>query len=392
MHPRVVVIGHGFTSKLGVIRALAPANADISVVWKEKHKPIDCSSKYVKEEFCCRGNNPKNLTECLLNNCIDKDQKTILIPVNDFSASAIDQNIDQLKDHFLFPHIHMRQGAITEWMNKEKQKAVAKSVGLNVVNSCSVEIKDGEYHLPDSITFPCFTKTREYISRYKHTLHRCADEKELRKVMDDFKDTFQNITIMVEDYKEIETEYAVVGFSCEKEVVIPGVIEITKMAQGADKGVACQGKIMSVKGFEDLVEKFKKVMSETGFTGIFDIDFYKSGGEYYFGEINLRIGGSGYAVQRMGVNLPLMFVKTMLGESIDGMEKEIKETATYINERISLENWYAGFFSTREFKKMLKSSDFGFISDEEDRAPEKAFKRYFFYKKIQKSLNALLHK
>jgi carbamoylphosphate synthase large subunit len=323
---------------------------------------------------------------------MDNDQKVILIPINDFSASVIDQNIDTLKDHYLFPNIHMRQGAITEWMNKEKQKIVAKSVGLNVANSCSVEIKDGEYHLPDSITYPCFTKTREYRSRYKHTLHRCADEKELRKVMDDLKEMFHNITIMVEDYKEIETEYAVVGLASEKEVVIPGVIEITKMAQGTDKGVACQGKIMPVKGFEALVEKFKKVILEIGFIGIFDIDFYKSNGEYFFGEINLRIGGSGYAVQRMGVNLPLMFVRSMLGESIDGMKKEIDGTATYINERICLENWYADYFTTREFKKMLESSDFGFVNDKIDPVPERAFKGYFFYKRIRRSLKKILHR
>lgn len=392
MRPSIAIIGHGFTSKLGVIRAVAPADADICVVWKERNKPIDCSSKYVKKELCCKGDDPKKLVTCLQNDCIDKDQKTILIPVNDNSASAIDQNIDVLKDHFLFPHIHMRQGAVTEWMNKEKQKALAKSVGLNVANSNNVEIKDGEYHLPEGITCPCFTKTREYRSRYKHTLHRCKDEKELRKVLDGLKDMFHNITIMVEDFKEIETEYAVVGFSSEKEVIIPGVIEITKMAQGADRGVACQGKIMPVKGFEELVEKFKKVMLAIGFTGIFDIDFYKSKGEYYFGEINLRIGGSGYAVQRMGVNLPLMFVKSMLGEPIDDLEKEIKETATFLNERICLENWYAGYFTTREFKKMLKSVDFGFVHDEEDPAPEKAFKRYFFYKRIQRGVNMLLRK
>lgn len=376
MKQKVVIIGIGYTSRLGMIRAVGQTGAEIYVIvlCHGRFKPIDCYSKYIDRCFYVKGNNKNKLLQILKEECVDKERKTILIPVNDFAAKVIDQHIDSLNEHFLFPHIHNKQGTITEWMNKEKQKALAQQVGLNVVNANNVEICNGEYQLPKSIHYPCFTKTRAYVGGYKGTLHRCDNEIALRKVLDHLSSKHRNNTIMVEDYMDIETEYAVVGFSDGKEVVIPGIFEILLMAKGDDKGVACQGKIMPVKGYENLVEMFKQLMLEIGFVGLFDIDFYLSNGKFYFGEINLRIGGSATALLKMGVNLPAMFVKFLIGESFDNMKKEVDSTAVYVNERICSDNWYQGYMSRRDLDKLLTSSDISFVKDEEDIKPAHRFK------------------
>lgn len=394
MKPKVVIIGYGFATRLGLIRSLSQISDHISVVMIEsdKSKPVDCYSKYV-HAYYRSGNNEEKLMEILKGECVDNNQKVILIPTNDFSASALDRNIGILNDSFLFPHIHFTPGAITEWMDKERQKSAARNVGLNVACSNNVEIKNGDYVLPAQINYPCFTKTRACVTTgYKHTLHKCEDEKELRSFLDGVSKRFHNITIMVEDYKEISTEYAVVGFSDGNEVVIPGVIEITMMAKGIYKGIACQGKIMPVSGFEDVVEKFKKLIRSIGFEGLFDIDFYLSNGDYYFGEINMRIGGSGYAATKMGVNLPEMFVKSLLNESIDNAEKGIKASATFVNERICLDNWNKGYISTKRFRQILKTADISFLKDKEDVLPEKVFKRRMVVMSVKRYLKKFVKK
>lgn len=375
MSPKVVVIGIGFSSRLGMIRALGQIGVEIEVIilCHGRFKPVDCYSKYVSRYFYVKGNNGSKVLDILSNHCIDKTRKTLLIPINDFAAKIIDQHIDLLKEHFMFPHIHMTQGAVSEWMNKELQKNLAKAVGLNVADAINVEIKNGQYQLPKNTKYPCFTKTRAYVGGYKGTLHRCDDEQTLRKVLDSLSNKYRQITIMVEDYKEIEKEYAVVGFSDGKEVIIPGVLEILVMAQGDDKGVACQGKVMPNTGFEALVEKFKRLMLELGFVGLFDIDFYLSEGQFYFGEINLRIGGSASAVLKMGVNLPAMMVKSFMGESYDDMNKVITSSAVYANERICSDNWYQGHISKQEMFGLLQGADISFVKDEQDRAPERRF-------------------
>lgn len=276
-----------------MIRALAEIGADINVivVGHGRFKPVDCYSKYINHYYYVKGNDRDKILHILFGKCIDLKQKGILIPINDFAATVVDQNIDILKEHFLFPHIQGRQGAVTEWMNKELQKNVAKKVGLNVADSISIEIRDCRYKLPANIKYPCFTKTRAYTKGYKFTLQRCDDEPSLRKVLDRLAGWNRPLTIMVEDYKEIEKEFAVVGLSDGNEVFIPGILEILVMAKGDDKGVACKGKVMPVNGFEALVDKFKKMMLSIGFVGLFDIDFYLCDGMFYFGEINLRMGG-----------------------------------------------------------------------------------------------------
>ena len=88
----------------------------------------------------------------------------------------------------LFPSILHHKGSVTEWMNKEKQKATARSVGLNVVHSFNIEISKGNYHIPTDIRFPCFTKTKSYLPGCKHTLHRCDNkDRTIGKILTDFK-------------------------------------------------------------------------------------------------------------------------------------------------------------------------------------------------------------
>lgn len=388
MNQKVVIIGIGYTSKLGLIRSIASLGAEISVISLEnvKLKPLDYYCKYVSHYYFCHGNSEERLMYLLTNNCIDKEQKVILIPNNDFSTTVIDKNANLLKEHFLFPHINHEQGAITDWMNKEKQKNLAKSCGIKVANANNVVISNGSYQLSPNIKYPCFTKTRAYVSGYKQTLHKCLNEKELRDVLDFFCIKFKDLTVMIEDYMDISKEYAVVGFSDGKNVIIPGIIEILLMISGKHKGVACQGSIMPISGFENLVEKFKRMILEIGFVGLFDIDFYLSEGEYYFGEINLRIGGSGSAVSRMGVNLPAMFVKSLIGQSNDDMQKEIKDIAIYANERICCDYWQDGDLSTKEFCRIMKSSSIHFLKDKCDKKPLLMFRRYLIIKGIKRLL------
>ena len=133
-----------------------------------------------------------------------------------------------------------------------------------------------------------------------------------------------------------------------------------------------------------LVFKIQKI----GFIGIFDIDFYLSDNLLYFGELNLRFGGSGFSFIYKGINLPEMYARTLLGKSIDNLQKEITNTASYSNERICLDNWIDGQLTTRKFFSILKSSDISAVKCKHDRIPEfvfwiKTIKKYLFDRQRQ---------
>ncbi|MBO4907564.1 MAG: hypothetical protein J5486_11145 [Bacteroidaceae bacterium] len=386
MKQKVIVIGHGYTSRLAVVRSVAQIGCEVTLVVMTGYrrfgkklntcKPIDGYSKYVSRILYCNMKDGEGLVKLLLNKCTDPNQKVVIIPDSDFSAAVIDRYQEQLRSHFLYPHIHHTPGAIVACMDKIRQKELARQVGLNVAGASVVEVTNHQYSIPSTISYPCFTKPLATIEGGKRFLHRCDNESELRSVLD-IASCIGNLKILVEDYKIIDTEYAVLGFSDGNEVVIPGILQIIIMSHGGHFGVASQGMVMPVTGFEELIAKFKQFILQIGYVGLFDIDFYECGNILYFGELNLRFGGSGYAVTKMGVNLPGMFVKTLCGESIADMQKTITSSATYVNERMCMDDWYKGYMPTNKYNKIISSSDIRFVADVEDEGPQFAFNKEF---------------
>ena len=392
MKQKVVIIGHGFTSRLGVIRSVAQVGCDVTVIVMtgqrrfrkslKDDKPIDCYSKYVSQVYYCYGKDGEGLIQLLLNKCADKNQKVIIIPDSDFSAVVIDENQERLNKHFLFPHIRHQAGAVYAWMDKTKQKALAQELGMNVAQAVVVDIVNHRFAIPQDIHYPCFPKPIATFDGGKKYLCKCNNERELRQVLKRAKGS-SNIRVLVEDYKQIEEEYAVLGFSDGRQVVIPAVIKFRQPSK-SHVGIALQGEVMPTNGFEQMIGLFQEFIRRIGFLGIFDIDFYQSGGKFYFGELNLRFGGSGYAVTKMGVNLLGMFVKTLLDESIEEMNHEVKSSALFVNERMCLDDWYRGYISTSEFHQLLETADIRFVDDEEDSGPQHAFERELKVKRMRK--------
>lgn len=388
MRQKVVIIGRGYNNRLALLRPLGELGYEISIVMLEHYpkRPIDSYSKYVTNCYICPEETEEALLHVLMTNCIDEEQKVILIPSEDFSVYVIDKNLNKLKKHFLFPNIHERQGAVVEWMDKGKQKALARTMGLNVANSKSVEITNGKYVIPSDILYPCFIKAQTFVLKAKNVLHKCDNEQELITVLDSVSEQHKDLVVMIEEFKEIEHEYAVVGFSNSDEIIIPGVIEIFSIANG----ITMKGKIVSTNGYEELIDKFKKYIREIGFVGIFDIDFYCSGNEFYFCELNLRYGGTGYAYIKKGINFPEMLVRTLRGKTINDIKNIISTDSSCVNEDVCLMSWYYGRMTTKEYIHIMKSSELFIYKDEIDSVPEKMFKRFFMKLRLKRAVKKIL--
>lgn len=400
MKPKIVVIGNSYTTRLGIIRSVAQVECDIIVIvighyGNSLHnikttKPIDCYSKYVnKVLYYSEEAGKEGLVKLILDECVDESQKAIIIPSSDFSASAIDNYQSSLKDYFLFPHIQLKEGAVSSWMNKMVQKEKAIEIGLNVPKAVVVEIKDHQYNIPQSIEYPCFTKPMTSLDGGKNCVRRCDNRRDLQSVLD-IAVAYGISNILVEDYINIEKEYAILGFSDGKNVVVPGLINFIKGSQ-TYPGIALMGKVQSVQGYEELIDKFALYIKKIGYIGIFDIDFFEAGGKYYFGELNLRIGGSAYAITKMGVNLPLMFIRAMQGESIDGIPRQIQGNSVFVNERLCFLDWYRFKLSTKEYRKYIHAAEISFIIAENDPNPQKVYNRRYIIMYIKRIIKSLFH-
>ena len=392
MKQKVVVIGHGYTSRLSIIRSVGMVGygVDVVVIYygknKPKEKPIDCYSKYVNEVLYSPSGDEQALVSLLLEHYSGSSFKPVLIPESDFSVKAIDSNLERLEKAFLIPNIDHTPNALVEWMNKSKQKEQARLIGLNVASARIVTIENGSFSIPDDIQYPCFPKS---IDGGKTGLGRCDNKEMLAKSLSKMA-AVRDRDVLVEEYLHIDKEYALVGFSDGENVCIPAVLYNEKMSKGAHFGVAKGGIVLSVAPYKDLIEKFKRLIASIHFVGIFDIDFLECQGKFYFDEINLRFGGSGYAVTKAGANLPAMFVDYMTKGIYSPTEVPALTNLTFVNERICIDEWYAGNTKTKDFHKEICSATISFIKDEEDMEPFHLFEKYYIRQKRKRMIRIVL--
>lgn len=399
MSQKVVIIGHSFSSRLSIIRSVAQIGCEVTVVVQtgyyrfckklDTHKPIDCYSKYVSHVYYCHRKDKESLIQILLQKCADPGQKVIIIPDSDDSVATIDDHKEVLGRFFWFPYICNGSGSIAYWMEKTHQKEAARSIGLNVAEGVVIDIRDGEFDVPANVGYPCYTKPLATMNGGKGGMRRCDTPDELAAALKCFIATRSRTgRVLVEDYKEINQEYALLGFSDGKEVIVPGILKLLAVS-AQNKGIARQGMVMPVGNLQWLVDKFKKLVLTIGFVGVFDIDFYESKGVFYFCEMNLRFGGSGYAYTRMGVNLPAMMVRHFRGESTAGMQQTVTESAIYVNERMCLDDWYNSHITKNEYRQLLSTADICFVKDPKDPDPQKAYERECRRKRVKKFIKKL---
>lgn len=392
---RVIVIGQGFTGRLSIVRSVAAYGCRSTLIvlcfgknggkTLIKDNSADVYSRYVDDVYYCHRDDEAGLMRILLEKCAVDGQKTVIFPDNDFSASVVDKHLDELEPFFHCPHIAHTKGEVTRWMNKIEQKRAAEAVGLNVVKASVVDVVNHGYEIPADVTYPCFAKPVVSIRGGKYAIRKCDNEGQLKSHLDKVS-SGKDASLLLEEFKSIEREYALLGFSDGENVIIPGILEVTDLGHGSHFGVAVKGKIQPLSGFEDIVTKFKDLVRRIGFVGVFDIDFFESDGKLYFGELNLRFGGSGYAYTKAGVNLPVMAVKYFLGEDLKGLDTEVRQSLTYFNERMAIDDWYFNYISKREYLDMKRSSDISFVDDPDDPGPRRAYQRMFFRLKIKRLL------
>lgn len=388
----VVVVGRNYSSLLGMIRASGMAGYPVTVVRivrkvtskKESDRfSVIRSSKYVEEQYFAEQDR-NALLNVLLTKCAKEGEKQVILPTDDFAASTIDLNYDQLIDFFYLPNIHHSQGKVVFMMDKRLQKEIAEKVGLNVAKGWVVDVKDGKYTIPEGIEYPVFTKPEISIQLNKNCMKRSNNQAELDAVLKDVAEQ-ADCKILVEQFVEIEKEYGILGASDGENAIIPGIVTKESIGHGAHNGVTLVGTYSSLSPYGDLKEKLIRFIKEIQFTGLFDIDLYESKGTVFFNELNLRLGAFGFAAVRAGYNMPGMIIECLKdGTAI--RDSDYCKTIVCINEKVNLEDYAAGFISWEKYKNNMNTADFGFIKDKDDPKPYRAFSSFVMKARLKSIL------
>ena len=86
----------------------------------------------------------------------------------------------------------------------------------------------------------------------------------------------------------------------------------------------------------------------------------------------------------MGVNLPVMYVRSAQNEEIENMQKEVTGEASYVNERMCMDDYLQNYITEKEFRAIIAQRDIRFIYDESDPVPYRQMNREFRILKMKR--------
>ena len=393
-----VLIGHNFNSILGLARALGGNGWKVSAIrtgYKRKKSFIgnlglspEAHSKYISFYKRIDGDNTEELLRELRKLSAGASAKGILLPVDDLSATFVDENLSLLSDLYYVPNVNGTPGEVIRLMDKYYQKQLAIKAGLPVPRGWSIRIEGGSYQIPEDIMYPCFAKTDTPILGRKHYMGKCDSKDELAKLLDRTA-TACDCEMLVEEYIPIEKEYGCVGVSDGKHVCIPGIAEKTMLGHGTNAGVTVRGKIHLPDEYPETRDKMKEFIASTGFQGIFDIDLYEAEGIVYFNELNVRMGAEGVGTLLAGVNLAEMFADIVQneGKNVDFDAKA--RPITFVNERPLYSDYGENYISWKQCREAVRSVDQRCIYAKDDKGPHYDSVFFVFRQLARKKLRAI---
>lgn len=386
--PRVIVAGRNYCSNLTMARSLGEAGYEVEILrifqvrprrrnpMKRMLKP-DAYSKYIKGYYVCVSRRRSRRIVNRLKALADPERRMLLVPADDLVAYIADDYLDELSEYYIIQNINHEPGELNRLMAKGRQKELAAAAGLEVLNSCVIRTRGGEFTIPESVTYPCFIKPNVSKNSSKKRMRKCDSEAELRGYLTEFSEK-KDIEMLVEDYVEIAKEYSLLGVSTRQGTIGPGFFVAEEGGKDEHRGVAVTGRILPCSDFQPLVDDLIKFVDSLGYEGLYDVDLIESvDGKMYFVEINMRFGASGYAVTKSGVNLPGMYADYMLsGKPLD-MECEVTPEKTFVSEKVLIEEYTMGRLLWSDLKSAMKESDVHFVKNDDDRKAYRHFRKFY---------------
>lgn len=371
----VVVLSRYWPTALSVIRSLGAAGYTVDYVAsspEEGSSLVAASSRYVRLSMESVKRNVKRGDDAeLLSNLLSyrsTEPKPVLFPTDDYTAAFADRHRSALEEIFIIPSADRR---IFELMSKDVQAEYARKAGLNVPVSWTIPLEEG-ITIPEDMLYPCFCKPLESFSGYKGEMKKCSDRDELAEHLDFLRKRNPSRSILVQEFLEITGEIDLQGVCSGREVIIPGIIRKTRIAE-YERGVTMAGYTAPLEELGDTAERIKTMLGSFGYRGIFDMELNLVGDKLYFGEVNLRSGGPNYAYFLNGVNLPAMAVRAVLGEEPCAETCELEYGKSFAYEKVIWKEFMKGCLTRAERDSLLTTADYLLIGSSDDERPIRLF-------------------
>lgn len=321
-----IVFGIEHYNPLGVIRSLGEYGIIPIFIAIPGRADVASASKYVGKVH--RVNDYVEGCQLLLQKYgnYPPDNLPIVITSDDEQVGYMDEHYNEFQGKFIFFNAG-KAGGITKYMNKLNILMLAEKYGLKTLEAQAVE----NGIIPKKITYPIITKSiASNIGGWKSDVFICENGEELRSAYKNI----QSPTVLIQHYIDKKNELVLEGFSANKGKQV--FISIASLYKYNIKGYYSPYHDVNNFNDEHLKIILTNMMTEIGFEGIFEIEFLiDQDDNLYFSEINFRNSGWSYASTCAGMNLPVLWAKTMMtGRIPEDAYKEIKHPFTAMIEPI----------------------------------------------------------
>ena len=224
---------------------------------------------------------------------------------------------------------------------------LASECGLDIPKT--EELSVGE--LPKGLCYPVMTKSViSTIANWKSNVHICKNEEEL---LEAYK-SINTDRINVQEFISKKNELCIDGLSVNggEELYMPIQSSYLRFSSKS------YGNYVMFEKFkeQDLYKKIHELFKKTKFSGIFSIEFLRDQDDhFYFLEINFRNSTWSYAHTVEGVNLPVIWAKSVIAGHLDTSDVIIKKVPftalveyadfkdSVLSRKVSLKQWIQEF-------------------------------------------------
>lgn len=310
-----IVFCHDHYNPLGVVRSLGEYGISPVVILHSNEKPyLVNKSRYIGNLHVV--NTIEEGYQLLLSNYSNEVRPPFIYTCSDDIESYLDLHYNELHDHFFF-FDGGRDGQITQVMEKNEMCRLAIECGLQIPKTEEVMVGD----LPKSLRYPILTKSViSTFANWKCNVHLCHNE-------NDLIEAYRNIKgerIILQEYIQKKNELCLDGVSVNggEEIYLPIQSEYIRFS------ATSYGNYIYFQRYKEfeLLPKIHQLIKKTRFSGVFSMEFLRDFDDnFYFLEINFRNSTWSYAHTAVGVNLPVIWAKSVLASHLEILDVKLEK-------------------------------------------------------------------
>lgn len=357
----VIVLCEEHYTPLGVIRTLGEAGCSPAVVIKRNPRMrIASKSKWIGAiRFVDTYEEGLRYIEKKYGHGVKRD---VIIPCDDGAVKCIEEQYDRLSSRFIFNNAD-KNGRIAFFQNKDEQYKIARKYGLEV--AITWHVKTGE--IPNDIQYPIITKPMRSYEGWKQDYYVCRNDVELLAAFDRIKAP----EVLLQRYVDKVTERTYEGVSVDHGRDVFFSIQTRYTYKLPD--YYSMEMIVSSPDDQAVQKALGDMLEEIGFEGIFEVEFMEDAeGRLWFLEINFRNSTWSWASTKLGMPLPILWIKGMDDGCIpQNAQREVPQNYRALAEQADFH------FRVRQTKQLtlfdwvrsVRTADCLYFWDHHDKAP-----------------------